>query len=56
MIFDLLSAPTADALKVSMKDNTVRRVGRRISNVARRVASTATGGGIGSDEKRWHKK
>ena len=41
VIFDLLSAPTADSIKVSAQDTTLTRVGRRISNAARRMSAAA---------------
>ena len=41
MIFDLLSAPTADALKVATQDTAIKRIGRRVSNAARRMSAAA---------------
>ena len=42
MIFDLLSAPTADSLKVSIQDTALKRLGRRVSHVARRMSAVAS--------------
>ena len=41
VIFDLLSAPTADSLKVSVQDTALKRFGRRVSNAARRMSAAA---------------
>ena len=41
MLFDLLSAPTADSLKVSAQDTTLKRARRRVSAVAQRMSTAA---------------
>jgi hypothetical protein len=40
-IFDMLSAPLADELKVATQDSAVKRIGRRFSNAARRASNVA---------------
>jgi hypothetical protein len=40
--FDVLNAPLADSLKLKNSETTLQRVGRRMSNAARRVSVAAT--------------
>jgi len=40
-LFELLSAPTADALKAKMSESVVQKVGRRVSNGLEMGRSTA---------------
>lgn len=41
-MFELLSAPTADTVKVKNADTALKRIGRRMSNAARRVSVAAS--------------
>jgi len=40
-LFELLTAPVADDVKLSAQDSALQRVGRRVSNVARRASNVA---------------
>ena len=41
MCFDYLTAPTADSVKMKQADSLLKRTGRRMSNVARRMSAVS---------------